>query len=802
MAHRALAGFVLPALLLAVPAVASPAARTAFDAAIAETKAAIMADPTRALNKADLALDRAAALPAGPAAEIARATAQWLKVEALLNLNRLPEARALVAPALATAERHAPHTKLHGDLMRARGGIEALAGQSQESLRTYLAAFQIFRAAGEERSQAITLQDIGQIYLDAGDYERVLSYDAQAAKLYTADPAFTLTTHNNRGEVLRLLGRTAEAERELSAALLTARELNSPLLRARVLTNLALVQIERGKLQAAQATVDRASRLARSGEAAAYQPFVYGTAAKLAATRGRLAEAARLLDATFSDTDLGQTEPVFKQFHELGVAVFEKLGDERKALQHLKAFQRLDGEARDLTSSASSQLMSAKFDFARMKQAQLESDVQIARQQGRLQSVALAAIAIIAALLAVGFVSLRRSRNKVRDANTVLSEVNTRLESALKAKTDFLATTSHEIRTPLNGILGMTQILLLNRGLAKDTREQIQVVHGAGETMRALVDDILDVAKMETGELQVSAEPTRLHAILEETGRLWRGHADGKGLTLTLDIEGVPPIIRSDPARLRQVVFNLVSNAVKFTPAGTVAITARGHDDTLEIAVADSGIGIPPDQCDLIFEPFHQVDGGTTRQFSGTGLGLAIVRKIALALGGDITVASEVGRGTTFTLRVPMIADAEAAPPAVDAGPREPGLLLVEGNPLTQGVMRNLLETRFPAMRCVDSGDTALLAITNGREAQLLIEARSAGIDGLDPLASLARLVEHGRASGMRVTVLVAPSDALPLDAVAAIGAEQLVLKPVSGAQLLRKLDTGEALSQPAQAAA
>ena len=789
------------ALLVAGPASASPAGQAAFDAAVAETKTAIMADPGRALAKADIASARADALPAGPHAEIARATAQWLKVEALLNLNRLDDARALVRPALATVERYAPRTKLHGDLLRARGGIEALTGQAQASLRTNLAAFQIFRAAGEKRGQALTLQDIGLIYMDAGDYERVLNYYAQAGKLYTADPAFTLTAHNNRGEVLRLIGRLADAEAQFEAALAGARELNSPMLRVRVLSNLALVQVERGKLTAAAVTIDRATRLARTGEASAWRPFVFGTAAKLAAAQGRWSAAARLLDLTFAGADLGQTEPAFKIFHELGVAVFERLGDETKALQHLKAFQRLDSEARTLTSSASSQLMSARFDFARLKQNQLESDVQIAQQRSRLQSGALTAVAIIAALLAIGFVWLRRSRNEVRAANTVLNEVNTRLEGALKAKTDFLATTSHEIRTPLNGILGMTQILLLNRALPTETREQIQVVHGAGETMRALVDDILDVAKMETGELQVADEPTRLHAILTETERLWRGHADAKGLTLTLAIENVPPVIRTDPTRLRQVVFNLLSNAVKFTPAGTVSIAARGEGDVLTIAVADSGIGIPADQLDLIFEPFHQVDGGTTRQFSGTGLGLAICKKIALALGGDIVVASEVGRGTTFTVRVPLIAET-VAEPGLPVGPRVPGLLLVEANPMTQGVMRNLLEPHFPAMRCAEGGEAALAAIADGREAQLLIEARSALLPGTDAVESLRRLVEHGRDAGMHVTVLVAPSYELPLDQVAMLGADQLVLKPVSGSQVVKKLNLVEELSTPARAAA
>lgn len=170
-------------------------------------------------------------------------------------------------------------------------------------------------------------------------------------------------------------------------------------------------------------------------------------------------------------------------------------------------------------------------------------------------------------------------------------------------------------------------------------------------------------------------------------------------------------------------------------------------------------------------------------------------------MGGDSTVASEIGRGTVFTVRVPLTADVDTAPPVAFTGPRA-GLLLVEANPLTQGVLRNLLESLFPALRCAGDGDAALSAIANGGEAQLLIDAKSAIMDGRDPVDALGLVIATGRAAGMRVTVLLAPSDVLPIEDVVALGADQLVLKPVSGAQLLRKLDPGEPVGPIIQAAA
>ena len=802
------AALILFPLLLAAAPSQPPATMAAFEQSVAATKTAMMGDPEKALASAIAAVALSRRLPPSHQATVAVVTAEWLHGEALLFTNRLGEAEPLINKTLTAAQRIAPNTKLHGDLLRSRGAVAAAQGRYLKALRDYQQAHDVFRAARVPRSQAMTLQDLGFIHAEAGDPDRALGYFDQSADVFTGDTTLNMAMHNNRAEILRKQKRYGDAATAYRSALVEARKLGSPLLQVRILTNLAGDLADEHLLTQAQAAVEQAMALVRHGEAAGWQPFAYGIAARIAFEQGDLPRARMLIGRSFAGADLRHTEMLYRDVHAVAARIFEKAGDERLALAHLKAFQRLDSEAQELTASAASQLTSARFDFANqnakisnLKQSQLESAVQLERQRARLTTLALGALALIAALLGVGFASLRRSRNETRAANAVLSQVNDRLEGALKAKTDFLATTSHEIRTPLNGILGMTQILL-RRKLDTETREQIEVVHGAGETMRALVDDILDVAKMETGELQVTTEPTRARAILEETERLWRGQAQGKGLHLSLDMAAVPDLIRCDPMRLRQLVFNLVSNAIKFTPTGSVAIRARGDAGagTLVIEVADSGIGIPADQLDLIFDPFHQVDGGTTRQFGGTGLGLAICKKIAAALDGDIAVRSEVGYGTTFTLRLPLIVEEAPVTPVEATAPRTDGLLLVEGNPLTQGVLSNLLEPHFAQLRCIDDGDAALAAIDRGTERQLLIEAKSAVMAGVEPVDALRMLVERGHARGMHVTVLLAPSEDLPIEAVLAIGAEQLVLKPVSGSQLLRQLSC-VASSDVAQAA-
>lgn len=799
---RRIRGLILPALLIATPAIAQPVADTAsfalFDRDIAAAKTAMMADPGQALGLADKALARARALGASPQAERAVATAEWLKGEAYIRVSAPAKARPIIGAALARIAIHGRNTKLQGDLMRSRGAIAATSGNIVEALQDYQRAHDIFRTAGEVRSQAISLQDIGQIYSDAGDYPRALDYYSEAGELYSADPGFRLSTFNNRAEVLRLLGRYDAAERDYEGALKSARELNSPLLQVQILANLASAETERHKFGAASDAIADALRLSRAGDAASLRPAVYAAAAKLKAAQGDVAGAAALLRETFAGEDLTKTTMPNKEFHATAADVFEKLGDHAMALQHLRAFERLDKEASRLTASAASQLMAARFDFQNQKQKIFERDARIHQQQAEFRTRLLlglvAAATIVLVLLLISALRIRKSRNETRAANVVLNQTNTALEKALKAKTEFLATTSHEIRTPLNGILGMAQILLTNPRLDAEAREQVQVVFGAGEAMRALVDDILDVAKMETGDVAVVQEDVAFRAVLEDAARLWSGHAAAKDIALHLDIGGAPARILCDGARLRQIIGNLLSNAVKFTREGSVTLRAHAADDSelLVVEVEDSGIGIPADHLERVFEAFHQVDGGLNRQFSGTGLGLSICRKLAHALGGELTVVSAVGSGSRFTLRVPL----QRAAAGKD-GPRPVGrprtlsearLVLVEANPLTQGMMRGILEPVTAVVDCLPDGDCATAAVRAATVDHLLVEARSATVQGLLLLDSLRALIDACREARVPISLLFAPGDDLPLDEMARLGATQLIVKPINAVQLIAAL--------------
>jgi len=229
-------------------------------------------------------------------------------------------------------------------------------------------------------------------------------------------------------------------------------------------------------------------------------------------------------------------------------------------------------------------------------------------------------------------------------------------EAANRAKSDFLANMSHEIRTPMNAILGFAE--LLRRGWQnnpQDTRRHLDTILGSGRHLLALINDILDLSKVEAGRLEVERVPCAVHQVVHEVADIMRLRAEEKGVRLVVAFPGaLPATVLTDPARVRQIVTNLIGNALKFTLQGEVTVTLRLVDaagDTtprLAIDIADTGIGIPADKLDAIFEPFVQAEASTTRQFGGTGLGLAISRRFARALGGDVTVSSTPGQGSTF----------------------------------------------------------------------------------------------------------------------------------------------------------
>jgi signal transduction histidine kinase len=234
-----------------------------------------------------------------------------------------------------------------------------------------------------------------------------------------------------------------------------------------------------------------------------------------------------------------------------------------------------------------------------------------------------------------------------------LARINMELHRTNALKTEFLSTVSHELRTPLNSIIGFSETLLGADNLTEKQHRWVANVHDNGKQLLALINDVLDSAKLESGKMRARVGVVAVAPLCEELGTTFRQQAEKKEIELVVQVPPDTPDVRQDRGKLRQVVSNLLSNAVKFTPeGGRVTLRAAVEGEWLVVQVADTGVGIAPEHQEMVFQKFRQTSGTLTREQGGTGLGLSIVRELARLLGGDVDLKSEPGRGSTFTVKV------------------------------------------------------------------------------------------------------------------------------------------------------
>lgn len=794
----------------AAPVPLAPAAQRlgTADELIAESRRAMPTDPVKAREQAGAARAALATEPPSAARQIGIATAAWLEGEASIRLSELPRAQAVILAALRSIERAAPNSKLHGSLLSSRAGIEAALGRPLAALNDYQRAYAIFHKLGEARDQAIALQNIGSIYNDAADYERVLYYYGLAHDAFPDDPILDLSSSNNQANALDELGRFALAEQAYGEALRAARRLGSPPAEARILDNLAQAQLKQGHLSEAAKTVARGLSVARDPRAADSIPLLMRTAAQLALANDRPRKALDLVERSFAAAGEKALTTRYRELHHAAYLAYKRNGQEKQALDHFETYKGLSDQGRSLAASTSATLAAARFDFANqnariatLKTGQLQRDIALSRLKARQLQIVLGGlltlVTVVAVLLGLYLRSLRRSRDAIGAVNLELVDVNHELEAALLAKTQFLATTSHEIRTPLNGVLGMTQVLLADPAVVGDIRERIMLMHKAGGTMQRLVDDILDSAKTDAGSFDLDRTFGNLHELLSEGIVLWRAKAEAAGLTLRLDIEDCPEFIVEDMGRLRQIVFNIVANAIKFTPQGRIDVKATtatiDGGDFLKVIVSDTGIGIAQRDLGAIFERFVQLDGSTTRQFAGTGLGLAICRNLARTLDGDVLVTSEVGVGSQFTVLLPLRAAPVTSVVSELSAPADTlegsSLLIVRANPLAQAMFAAVLKPIVARLAFAASMDEAVAALPDAGTNLILLEGTGLAAETGDGLARLRDFAAGVADQGACLVVLwpaatAGPGEPDPL----ACGANFVIRKPVGADSLVAQL--------------
>ncbi len=338
---------------------------------------------------------------------------------------------------------------------------------------------------------------------------------------------------------------------------------------------------------------------------------------------------------------------------------------------------------------------------------------------------------------------------RIRERTEALEEATQRALAGSRAKSEFLANTSHELRTPMNGILGMIDIVL-DSGLSNEQREQLETAKACANTLLALLNDILDLSKIEAGRMSLERIPFDLRGVAGECVRSMLPKAREKGIALEWVVSpDLPALCQGDPLRLRQILNNLLSNAVKFTAQGSVELrlesSAEMPDGRFELTleVVDTGQGIPPEKLTSIFEEFTQADGSISRRYGGTGLGLAITRRLVTMHGGQISVRSEVGRGSAFRVTMPYesyrleVAPDQAGSEALESPKAAPALksaariLVVEDNLVNQKVVETILTKKGYQVRLANHGVEALRALELSDFDLVLLDVQMPEMDGI-----------------------------------------------------------------------
>lgn len=383
--------------------------------------------------------------------------------------------------------------------------------------------------------------------------------------------------------------------------------------------------------------------------------------------------------------------------------------------------------------------------------------------------------------------------------------------AASKVKADFLANMSHEIRTPLNAIIGLAHLSL--RGNPDDKlRVYLEKMRGSGEHLLNIINDILNFSRLEAGKLKLDREELVIEQVIDQAVDLIWERADAKGLAVKVEIDPrVPSVLAGDPLRLGQILINLAANAVKFTDSGSIVLEVKllhdlGHQVEVLISVTDTGIGIAEDKLGTLFQPFQQVDNSSARRFEGTGLGLSICKNLAELMAGELTVESELGRGSSFRLQVRL--DKSLAVPAAVAGDSPltvvtGRVLVVEDNPLNQEIISSLLQTMGVQVSCVGSGPAAITAAAREKFDLVLMDIQLPGMDGVTACREI-----HWHLATRNLPIVAVTANALPGDRerYLASGLNDYISKPIDPNELhrllIRWLSPGASAAVAAQAQA
>lgn len=414
-------------------------------------------------------------------------------------------------------------------------------------------------------------------------------------------------------------------------------------------------------------------------------------------------------------------------------------------------------------------------------------------------------------------IGVERDISAMKEREAELARARQAAEEAARARTRFLATMSHEIRTPMNGVIGMAE-LLAETDLAPEQEQALATIVESGRALLTIINDVLDLTRLQSGKPVIRSDPFLIGDTVQGVAEILRPLARGKGVALDLTLPALPVMLLGDAGRIRQIVMNLAGNAVKFTPEGRVELvlttTPQGGMAAVEVTVRDTGIGIPAERLEGIFDSFTQADGDITRRFGGTGLGLTISRLLAREMGGDITVESRPGAGSLFRLRLTLplppgwhcaVADmrlqaqtvqgqapaaALCSSPAALAAEAGLRILVAEDNATNRLIVGKMLAATGADIAFVENGVSAVERFRDWHPNVILMDLSMPGMDGLEATRRIRALEAGGRLAPCRIVALTANAFDEDREASLAAGCDAFLAKPIGKAALLKTLES------------
>lgn len=726
----------------------------------------------------------------------------------LQRVGQNAKANAAVDQAVKTLPLDDAPTEILAEFESAAGWVKSVSGESGEALAHYQKAYRLWSDLGDDNNVARVYSYLAFLYKTAGDNERAWEYYASAWDILKEEPptyshalvlvnwAFSLIEADRPDEALELLTQAEEVT------------LGNRRVRGVLLENMGAAQVRTGDIQSAEQTLAEALQIAQEMELTDVMASVYGSMALIALDRGELNAAAEYGERKLALNEERAHVVEIRNAHELMSQIREAQGNTGAALSHLRDYVRYGEDissrqvrSRGAIADAELELLKREQEIEELTRAQEVSEKLLAR--GRMIALITfsAALLLSAAMIVLAFLyrAQRRAKALADERARQLAVSEEKANAANRSKSDFLASISHEIRTPLNGVLGMAQALALD-DLTREQREKVDIVLDSGKTLTALLNDVLDLSKVEAGKLEISPVEGDLRHGLKRLQKLWAARAREKGIKLTLKIDdSLSRQLRFDPVRVRQCVSNLISNAVKFTENGRVDIALRAENldlgrQRIVIDVADTGIGMSEETLDQLFSPFAQADAATTRKYGGTGLGLSIARKLARLMGGDVTVESALGQGSRFTFTFEAeICDAPAEC-AVDAPLAEADagalagkrILVVDDNVVNRQIVRLMLNPFKPVTVEAANGAEALEALEREPFDLVLLDAHMPVMGGVEAV----KRIRASDTPWRDIPVIVLTADAMTGDRerYLAAGMTGYIAKPVDHRALISQI--------------